>query len=267
MKAVAANYTELEKALAEVPSDLSGYTEASVNILNDVLAKLDYNKNITEQDDVDAMVQAVYDAIAGLKQLADYSKVDEALAKANALDKTLYENYDVVEKAIRGVVRDKNTSEQAEVDKMAQDILDAISGLKYKLADYGKVDEAIEKANALNKNEYKDFSAVEAAIKAVIRDKDITEQAAVNAMAKAIEDAIVALEKKPIPTEPGQPSKPEQPSTEPSKDNPDAKATGTTNSPQTGDSGNPALWLALMGAGTIGLAGTALYHRKKKISR
>ena len=33
-------------------------------------------------------------------------------------------------------------------------------------------------------------------------------------MAKAIEDAIVALEKKPIPTEPGQPSKPEQPSTE-----------------------------------------------------
>ena len=59
-------------------------------------------------------------------------------------------------------------------------------------ADYTKVDAAIAKANALNKDEYKDFSAVEAAVNAVVRGKNINEQSEVDAMAKAIEDAIAA---------------------------------------------------------------------------
>ena len=69
--------------------------------------------------------------------------------------------------------------------------------MTYLPADYTKVDAAIAKANALNKDKYKDFSAVEAAVKAVVRDKNITEQSEVDAMAKAIEDAIAALEQKP----------------------------------------------------------------------
>ena len=64
-------------------------------------------------------------------------------------------------------------------------------------ADYSKVDEAIAKADALNKDEYKNFSAVEAAVNAVDRTKSKAEQAEVDAMATAIENAIAALEKKP----------------------------------------------------------------------
>ena len=60
-------------------------------------------------------------------------------------------------------------------------------------ANYSKVDEAIAKAEALNKDNYKDFTGVEAAVNAVVRDKNITEQSEVDAMAKAIEDAINAL--------------------------------------------------------------------------
>ena len=60
-------------------------------------------------------------------------------------------------------------------------------------ADYTAVDAAIEKANALNENDYRDFSAVKAALDAVVRGKNITEQSEVDAMAKAIEDAINAL--------------------------------------------------------------------------
>ena len=60
-------------------------------------------------------------------------------------------------------------------------------------ADYTAVDAAIEKANALNENNYRDFSAVKAALDAVVRGKNITEQSEVDAMAKAIEDAINAL--------------------------------------------------------------------------
>ena len=68
--------------------------------------------------------------------------------------------------------------------------------MTYLPADYTKVDEAIAKANALNKDNYKDFSAVEATVNAVVRDKNITEQSEVDAMAKAIEDAIAALQYK-----------------------------------------------------------------------
>ena len=118
---------------------------------------------------------------------ADYSAVDAAIAAAKAIDSNLYSNYADVEKAIHAVDRTKSKAEQAEVDAMVEAIKDAIAALQYKDADYTKVDEAIEKANALNKNEYKDFSAVEAAVKAVVRGKNITEQAEVDAMAQAIE--------------------------------------------------------------------------------
>ena len=75
--------------------------------------------------------------------------------------------------------------------------------MTYLPADYTKVDEAIAKANALNKDAYTNFTAVETAINAVVRDKNITEQDKVDAMAKAIEDAMAALVEKPTeaPTE------------------------------------------------------------------
>ena len=128
---------------------------------------------------------------------ADYTAVDAAIAKAKALNGNLYANYSAVEDAVKAVDRTKSKAQQAKVDAMAKAIEDAISALQYKDADYSKVDEAIAKANELNKSDYKDFSAVEAAIKAVDRQKNITEQKEVDKMAKAIEDAIASLEKKP----------------------------------------------------------------------
>ena len=64
-------------------------------------------------------------------------------------------------------------------------------------ADYTAVDAAIAEAKSLNKSDYTDFSAVDSAVNAVVRDKKIAEQAKVDAMAKAIEDAIAALVEKP----------------------------------------------------------------------
>ena len=127
---------------------------------------------------------------------ADYTKVDTAIAKANALNKDNYKNFSAVEAAVNAVVRDKNITEQSKVDAMAKAIEDAIAALQYKDADYTKVDAAIAKANALNKDNYKDFTGVEAAVNAVTRGKNLTEQTEVNAMAKAIEDAIAALQYK-----------------------------------------------------------------------
>ena len=128
---------------------------------------------------------------------ADYSAVDAAIAKANALNKDNYKDFTAVEGAVNAVARGKNITEQSEVEAMAKAIEDAIAALQYKGADYTKVDAAIAKANALKKDDYKDFSAVEKAIADVVRDKNITEQSQVDAMAKAIEDAIAALVEKP----------------------------------------------------------------------
>ena len=129
---------------------------------------------------------------------ADYSAVDAALDKIPA-DLTAYtdESIETLSAATEAVIRGKVIAKQAEVDAMAAAIERAISDLVFKPADYTAVDAAIAKANALNENDYIDFSAVKAALEAVVRGKNITEQFEVDAMAKAIEDAIAALVKKP----------------------------------------------------------------------
>ena len=149
--------------------------------------------------------------------------------------------------------------------------------MTYLPADYTKVDEAIAKANALNKNDYKDFSDVEAAVNAVVRGKNITEQSEVDKMAKVIEDAIASLETKPANTTPGtteqSPGSP-KPSTEKQtlvtpKPNTEKQTLVTPKpntegqSPQTGDTGSLALWIALLFVSGGAVIGTTAVTRKK----
>ncbi len=215
-----ADYSAVDAAIAKAKAlnrdeykDFSA-VEAAVNAVV-------RGKPLSEQAKVDAMAKAIEDAIAALQYKdADYSAVDAAIAKADKLNRDEYKDFSAVEAAVRAVVRGKPLSEQAEVDAMAKAIEDAIAALQYKGADYSAVDVAIAKADALNKDEYKDFSAVDAAVNAVVRGKPLTEQADVDAMAKAIEDAITALEKKPVKM--------------------------AVQLPQTGDDSNLALWAALL---------------------
>ena len=240
-----ADYTKVDEAIAKANAlNKDNYKDFSAveTAVNAVVR----DKNITEQSEVDAMAKTIEDAIAALQYKdADYTKVDAAIAKANALNKDNYKDFTGVEAAVNAVTRGKNLTEQTEVDAMAKAIEDAIAALQYKDADYTKVDAAIAKANALNKNDYKDFSGVEAAVKAVVRGKNITEQSEVDKMAKAIEDAIAALEKKPASTKPRTSDK----------------------SPQTGDTSNLALWIALLLVSGGAAIGTTVVSRKKKHNR
>ena len=241
-----ADYSAVETAMAAIPTDLTVYTDESVAALNTAVDGVVRGKAFVSQANVDAMAQAIEDAIAALQYKdADYTKVDEAVAKANALNKDNYKDFSAVEAAVNAVVRDKNITEQSEVDAMAKAIEDAIAALQYKDADYTKVDATIANANALNKNDYKDFSSVEAAVNAVVRGKNITEQSEVDKMAKAIEDALAALEKKPANIIPGTSDK----------------------SPQTGDTGNLALWIALLFASCGAAITITVVSRKKKYNR
>ena len=195
-----ADYAAVDAALGKIPADLTAYTDESVEALRAAAAAVIRGKAIAKQAEVDAMAEAIERAISGLVlKPADYSAVDAAIEKANALNENDYVDFSAVKAALDAVVRGKNITEQAEVDAMAEAIERAISGLVLKPADYSAVDAAIEKANALNENDYVDFSAVKAALDAVVRGKNITEQAEVDAMAKAIEDAIAALVQKSYP--------------------------------------------------------------------
>lgn len=214
---------------------------------------------------------------------ADYTAVDAALTKAadTAQNRDDYTNFSDVDAAVNAVVRGYDRTHQSEVDAMAQAIRDAVKNLVLKGADYTAVDAVITKANALNKDDYTNFAAVQTAIDAVDRTKDITKQSEVDAMAAAIQSALAALEKKPAPTAAptavptAAPTQAPQESTAPAATQaptpapttaPTAAPTATpapqavSTIPATGDGANIALlWVMLVVSG-----GAALWIGRKK---
>ena len=129
-----ADYTEVTEAKKRIPSDLTLYTDETVQALEDVLKDVKYDLDITQQDTVDGYADAINKAIDQLEyKAADYTEVDKAIEKANKLNKDNYEDFSKVEDAIKTVVRSKNITEQDEVDAMAKAINDAIDALVFQL--------------------------------------------------------------------------------------------------------------------------------------
>ena len=129
-----ADYTEVTEAKKRIPSDLTLYTDETVQALEDVLKDVKYDLDITQQDTVDGYADAINKAINQLKyKAADYTEVDKAIEKANKLNKDNYKDFSKVEDAIKTVVRSKNITEQDEVDAMAKAINDAIDALVFQL--------------------------------------------------------------------------------------------------------------------------------------
>lgn len=129
-----ADYTKVTEAKKRIPSDLTLYTDETVQALEDVLKDVKYDLDITQQDTVYGYADAINKAINQLKyKAADYTEVDKAIEKANKLNKDNYEDFSKVEDAIKTVVRSKNITEQDEVDAMAKAINDAIDALVFQL--------------------------------------------------------------------------------------------------------------------------------------
>lgn len=205
-----ADYTKVDAALKTIPADedlKSLYTEESVKAVTDAKNAVKEGLDITHQDEVDKMAEAIEEAVKGLEKKpvepvkkADYTKVDAAL-KTIPSDKDLKDLY--TEESVKAVTAAKNAvernldaTEQKKVDAMAENIEKAVKALKYKDADYRKVEAALAKIpSEEEENLYteKSMEAVVEAAEAVKRDLDITHQNEVDAMAKAIEDAIAAL--------------------------------------------------------------------------
>ena len=181
---------------------------------------------------------------------ADYSNVYEVLGNIPA-DLSVYTNesvanlYSAVE-ALRGY---RDLAQQSDVDKMTKDINDAVEALVYKSADYTELDKAEKAAKALNKDDYEDFSEVEKALAAIDRTKNITEQADVDAMVKAINDAVANLVKKAPAS-----SQPDSSASDSKSDSSSKAASNASNTnPSTGVAGG-AFALALLSGATVVMA-------------
>lgn len=190
------SWSDAEKFNAYMHGVSSNYSDAqSYKNLGTRAENSAYYMGAKSSNEAKAIFNSVLNKLLSMTYAgADYTKVTEAKKRIPS-DLTLYtdETVKALEDVLKDVKYDLDITQQDTVYGYADAINKAINQLKYKTADYTEVDKAIEKANKLNKDNYKDFSKVEDAIKTVVRSKNITEQDEVDAMAKAINDAIDAL--------------------------------------------------------------------------
>ena len=195
---------------------------------------------------------------------ADYTELDKAEETAKALNKDNYVDFTAVEKALEAIDRTKNLTQQSDVDKMAKDINDAVEALVYKSADYTELDKAEKAAKALNKDDYEDFSEVEKALAAIDRTKNITEQADVDAMVKAINDAVANLVKKaPASSQPDSVSSSDA-SSDTSSSASDSKSDSSSKAASNASNTNPSTGVAGGAFALALLSGAAVVMAKKK---
>ena len=158
-----ADYTQVEIALAGVPSDLSLYTTLSVATLNATLKNINYTYTADKQATVDRYVTSINNAVKNLKfKAADYTCVNEAKQTAQTAissgpysDESISELQSVIDSVDYTLTIDK----QAQVDAYAQMIYDAIDNLQPKGPDIDALQEAIRIAEEeIAKGIYSDAS-------------------------------------------------------------------------------------------------------------
>ena len=198
-----ADYTNVNTALTEIPADLSIYTDASVESLNEVVNSIDKYLDIRYQATVDGYADDIRTKIGALKiKDADYSAVLSAVSEANTkIAEGIYTDDSVanLNKAISDVVYNLDITKQEQVDGYAAAINDAISKLEVKFvpADYTRVDSEISKIPS-DLSVYTDetVNALNEAVNAVDRTLGSDQQTTVNGYADAIKTAREALKYK-----------------------------------------------------------------------
>ena len=178
-----------------IPEVYAEYEEARVAI-EDMIANAD---SLTILDDA-AALEAIDNYNAKLEALktafvdADYSDVEAAIGEANALNRDIYTNFEIVDEVIADVVYDLNILEQETVNGYAAAIREAIGKLEAKAADYAVVEDAktaaAEKLAEMQATgielKQSTVDALNNAIDAVDYALDITKQETVNGYADAI---------------------------------------------------------------------------------
>lgn len=195
-----ANYTLVEETIeAARKACVSGdyeYTKESIQAVEDAIAAVNWKLDIQHQEDVDKYVVAINQAVAGLTYVrAKYTKLDEAVAAYNDLNRELYASMSDLDAYIAALDWNKTIDKQSEVDAAADEIMAMIEALEYGPADYSEITKAKTEYDGLNKNHYEaeDVARVDEAIAAVVYGYTKERQADVDKMAQDINYALDIL--------------------------------------------------------------------------
>ncbi len=127
---------QLQKLVDEAEQlDLTNRSENSVkNLMENIKIANDLlDTDTSSKEDIVKTIANLQKAIDDLEYVsADYSKVDEAIQRANTLNPEDYKDFSKVDEAINAVMRGLDITHQKEVDAMAEAIIDAIDSLEKK---------------------------------------------------------------------------------------------------------------------------------------
>lgn len=130
-----ADYSEIEAAKSRAEAiERSLYTAESLAVLDSAILSVDETLDVSNQSLVTEYAKAIDDAIANLEYLpADYTKVIEAVAQSEKIDRVLYSQASlaVLDQSIATVDYTLNITQQNIVDGFADRIVFAASSLEY----------------------------------------------------------------------------------------------------------------------------------------
>ena len=205
---VAGDYTPVENAIAAIPSDFGTgvYTDATEAAVTAAKNAVEYGLDASYNTQIQAWADAITAAVGKLAYKdADITALNEAIAKANAVNSVNYteDSYKALTDAVAvgtALVErtDLTIKDQADIAAAVAAINDAYGKLVPVGADYGALNTAKAKFEALDESMYTatTWATAKAAYDealAVADNLPASEQATVTAAAEKLENAITAL--------------------------------------------------------------------------
>ena len=197
----------LQEVLAKAKEiKTADYTPASVEILEKAIADAQSAIEAADasQEDYNAAIAALETAESGLVKAADKAALQNEISLKNSYTESLYTKNTWAEyknklEAAETVYADGNAT-QKEVDDAVQALKKASTGLVLK-ADKSGLEAKLAEAEALKAEDYvSGYDALQAAIAEAqeVLDKEEPTKAELDAQIEALQEAIDALEKKPV---------------------------------------------------------------------
>lgn len=182
-----ANYVELDNLLHSVPTDLTVYTDVTVNDLNVALTNANAfnreNTNVLNQYEINQLVEKLDFALNNLQyKPSDYTNLDSMLLNVPSdltvyVDTTLDDLNTVLDEINAFDRTNANILNQSEIDALVTKLESAISKLQLKPADYSKLQSLLDSITS-NLSIYTEstVASLKDVINSIVYDKNITEQ-------------------------------------------------------------------------------------------
>ena len=212
-----ADTTKLDKAISRavaLPENLQSMaifakTQKAWDAANNTKTRITSGVlDVRNQTEVDAVADALDAAINELLATpADYTKLNALVATAKErIDSGLYndESITALQNALKALDYTKTITQQDDVDAMVTNLENIMKVMVYKKADVTTLQDAISRAEGLTKDKslYKDFSEVEAALKAakdlLASEPDATKAEEITKAVNTLLTAVNALKYKDV---------------------------------------------------------------------